>query len=124
MASALDTVTAYITDARVLLQDTIAPNRYDDASLLVALNVALLEARRLRADLFVYRAAAVQHFTTNEAQVVYVEEPFRLAILYGMCAHAMLRDQEDIQDARAAAFLKFSSDTLLTGRSASPPAQG
>lgn len=124
MASALSTVTDYIDDARVLLQDTIAPNRYDDASLLVALNVALLEARRLRADLFVYRASTVQHFTTNEDQVVYVEEQFRLAILYGLCAHAMLRDQEDIQDARAAAFLKFSSDTLLTGRSASPPAQG
>ena len=35
----LDTVEDYITDARTLLLDTIAPYRYDDASLLVALNV-------------------------------------------------------------------------------------
>ena len=46
----LDTVQDYITDARVLLQDLISPYRYDDPSLLTALNVALLEARRLRAD--------------------------------------------------------------------------
>ncbi len=53
--SALDTVTDYISDARTLLQDTISPYRYDDPSMLVAFNVTLLEVRRVRADLFVFR---------------------------------------------------------------------
>ena len=40
----LQTVGVYITNARTLLQDTIPPYRYDDLSLLRALNLTLLEA--------------------------------------------------------------------------------
>jgi hypothetical protein len=50
----LETVADYVDDARVLLLDQVQPYRYDDTSLLTALNVALLEGRRLRADLFVF----------------------------------------------------------------------
>lgn len=118
MSSALQTVTDYINDARTLLQDTIAPYRYDDPSLLIALNVTLLEGRRVRPDLFVYSSLvtgqkSVQSFDTNDGQTVFIEEQFRLAFLHGLCGHALTRDQEDIQDERAGAFLKTMSDILL-----------
>ena len=39
----LESVSDYVQDARTLLLDRIAPYRYDDISLLVALNIALLD---------------------------------------------------------------------------------
>src|SRR5437879_6025050 len=100
-SSALETVGDYVSDARTLLQDTVQPYRYDDPSLLVALNVTLLEARRLRADLFVFHHHSTDAFTTVDDKEVRIEPPFRLAILYGMVGHALQRDQEDVQDSRA-----------------------
>jgi hypothetical protein len=83
------------------------------------LNVALTEARRMRADLFVYNLSTqgqVQSFTVNDDTVVNMEVSFRSAILYGLCGHALLRDQEDVQDARATTFMdNFMMG--LTGRS-------
>ncbi len=112
--SALDTVADYISDARTLLQDTIAPYRYDDPSLLVGLNVALLEARRVRADLFVFREHdKVPHFDTVNTKPVHFEHPFRLALVYGLCGHALARDQEDVQDARSASFMRIFYEMLI-----------
>ncbi len=115
MSTAYATVTAYINDARTLLVDTIAPYRYDDPSLLVALNVALLEARRLRADLFIYATpdGSVPSFDANSNQPINIEEQFRLAIVHGLVGHALERDQEDIQDNRATAFLKVFNEILV-----------
>ena len=112
----LNTVADYIADARTLLQDIISPYRYDDPSLLVALNVTLLEARRLRGDLFVFNLAAkgqTQAFTGVDDTYVDMEPQFRLAILHGLCAHALERDQEDVQDARAASFLGMFTAGLV-----------
>lgn len=126
----LNTVADYIADARTLLQDKIPPYRYDDPSLLVALNVTMLEASRLRADLFVWNLGAkgqVQAFRAVDDTHVAIEPPFRLAVLHGLCGHAIERDQEDYQDARATIFLGLFS-TGLVGRSlpgvagGSPPA--
>ena len=113
MAS-LDQVQDYISDARTILLDTIAPNRYDDASLLVAFNVTLLEARRVRADLFVYAGASVPYYAANDATPVPMEQPFRLAIVFGTVGHALTRDQEDVQDARASTFMDLFYN-ILTG---------
>lgn len=116
MSSALMTITDYINDGRVLLQDTIAPFRYDDASLITAMNVTLLEGRRVRPDLFVYRKdpeRGVQSFQKNDGTELVMEEQFRLAFLHGMCAHALERDQEDIQDQRAATFMNIFNSILL-----------
>lgn len=110
------TVEDYIADARTLLQDKIEPYRYDDASLLVALNVTLLEARRLRADLFVFNLSAkgqTQAFTEVDETKVNMEPQFRLAILHGLCAHALERDQEDVQDARANSFMSLFNSGLV-----------
>ena len=112
--SALDTVSDYITDARTLLQDTIVPYRYTDPELLVAFNVTLLETRRIRADLFVFREHEhVPAFTAVNAKPVSMEPPFRLALVYGTCAHALARDQEDVQDARSAGFMRIFYDMML-----------
>lgn len=128
MSTALATITDYINDARTLLQDTIQPFRYLDSELVVAMNVALLEGRRLRPDLFVYRRClpgerGVQSFQANDGTELEMEEPFRLAFLHGMCAHALERDQEDIQDERAATFMKIFN-TILTGSGGSQAATG
>ena len=130
MSTALDTIDDYIDDARTLLQDKVSPYRYDDASLVIAMNVTLLEARRLRADLFLYTKACVgqkgvQSLQAKDGTKVEMEEPFRLALLHGMVAHALVRDQEDIQDARAAAFMS-TFNTMLVGKAvpAPPPPQG
>ena len=122
----LDTVSDYIADVRTLLQDTIEPFRYDDASLLVGFNTTLLEARRIRADLFVYSHGAdrMPAFSANNATEVDIEYPFRLAFVFGTVAHALMRDQEDISDARASAFMTaFNSMLIGTGAAAivSPP---
>lgn len=110
----LETVQDYLGDARTLLLDTVPPFRYDDPSLLVSLNVALLDARRLRPDLFVYRwCETVPNYETNDSEEVEIEPPFRLAILYGLCAHALSRDQEDIQDARATSFMDTFTAMLV-----------
>lgn len=110
----LDTVVDYISDARTLLQDTIPPYRYDDDSLLVALNVTLLEARRIRPDLFVFhRHGRVPSFGIVDADELEIEAPFRLPLVYGLCGHALARDQEDVQDARATGFMRIFYDMLL-----------
>lgn len=112
----LNTVADYVKDARVLLQDRLPPYRYDDPSLLVGLNVALLEARRIRADLFVFNLSVrgqVQAFTVVDDTHVAMEPQFRLALLHGMCGHALERDQEDVQDIRATAFLNLFNAGLI-----------
>jgi len=115
--STLDTITDYINDCRTLLLDTVQPYRYSDASLVIAMNVTLLEARRLRADIFVYNKLVngqkVPSFIANDGTQLVMEEQFRLALLHGMMGHALQRDQEDIQDERAGAYNKIFNDMLL-----------
>lgn len=115
----LETVNDYIADARTLMQDTIAPFRYDDTSLLTGLNIALLEGFRLRPDLFLFNSPVggrlVPTFTKNDGTVVPIEFQFRNAFLHGMAGHALERDQEDVQDERAVLFLSIMTN-LLTGK--------
>lgn len=111
----LNSVADYVAEARVLLQDVVEPFRYDDASLLTAINLTLLDASRLRSDLFVFNDAdgQVQAFANVDDTYVEMEPQFRLAILHGLCGHAMERDQEDYQDSRASAFLGMFTAGLV-----------
>ena len=113
----LDTVAKYVTSARVLLQDDgTSPYRYSDVELVLALSFALLEARRLRPDLFInyfYEEAAFPAFTTNDTTAVDIDVQYRMAILYYIVGHAQLRDAEDTQDTRAGGFLKMFSSHML-----------
>lgn len=114
MALNLQTVEGYVQDVRTLLLDRVKPYRYSDTSLIVALNLALLEGRRLRADLFVCRYGNdVPQFQEVSGQVVPIEPQFRLAFAYGIAAHALLRDEEDVQDSRANTFLERFHDMLI-----------
>ena len=109
------TVADYIDEARIRLQDMIPEYRYKDDSLISALNITLLDAYRLRADLFVFNDynGQVQSFKSNDDTVVDIETPFRLPILHGMMAHALERDQEDVQDSRASSFFGMFNAGLV-----------
>lgn len=124
MSYNLETVKDYIEDARTLLLDRIEPFRYSDISLLVGLNLALLEGRRIRPDLFVYKnALRVPKYTAISGDEVPIEEQFRLGFVYGLCAHALVRDQEDVQDARSNLFMQTFHD-ILVGPGRITPLQG
>jgi hypothetical protein len=79
----------------------------------LALSLAMLEARKLRPDLFIGRSSAVPGYTVNDTTAVVMDQQYRVAVLYYVVGHAQLRDEEDTQDARAAGFLgKFTSQML------------
>ena len=111
-----NTVADYVTDARNLLQDKIPEYRYDEESVLTALNVALLETRRQRPDLFVFNLPVrgqVQAFTKVDDTYVEMEPQFRLGLVYRTCGHALARDQEDVQDIRATSFFGLANAVFL-----------
>jgi|SRR5271165_1364256 len=111
----LHSVHSYIKDVRVILLDKIHPYRYRDDELLTAFNTSLLEGRRLRPDLFVYKHGnRVPHFEAVDGEEVPIEPQFRLAFVYGTAAMALIRDEEDVQDARAASF-RAVFESILTG---------
>lgn len=107
----LTTVTSYVAAARSLLQDLIAPYRYSDADLLFALNLALLDVRRLRADVFLAYATTPQYSTVDTTTVT-LDEQYRLSVVYFMCGYAQLYDDETSQDERAEKFLMRARGVL------------
>lgn len=112
---ALDTVQDYIDRARVLLLDTVEPYRYPDIDLVEALNMGILEARRLRADLFKsYFRTTLPDYTTGDLTAeVDIDPMYRMAFVYYVCGSAQLRDDENNQDSRAVTFLnKFTAQLL------------
>lgn len=109
---ALDTVQDYVDRARVLLLDQVEPYRYETADLIEALNMGIMEARRLRPDLFkgYFRTSLPDFSTATMSAAVPIDPMYRVAFVYYICGHAQLRDDENTQDSRAAAFLnKFVS---------------
>lgn len=113
---ALETVQKYVTTARVLLQDEVEPYRYEDAELLVALNTAIMEARRIRPDLFLETFDDLPgDFSAVNTTAVAIDEQYRSAFLYYIVGHAQARDEEDIQDQRAANFLNIFREQLKGG---------
>jgi hypothetical protein len=85
---ALETVGQYLEEARRLLQDEHVPYRYPTDDLVDALNIGLMEARRLRADLS--------------------------SLVYYVCGRMQLRDDEPTTDQRAGALLTKFAAQLLT----------
>ena len=111
---ALETVAKYVDYARELLQDTKdTPYRYSDASLVRALSLALPEAKLLRPDLFLN--VTIPTITANDSTVVPMDEMYRTALVYYMCGIAQLRDDEEVQDQRAAAFIGMFQAKLRAG---------
>lgn len=121
---AMDSVADYIADVRVLLQDVISPYRYTDGELYTALNLTVFETRRLRPDFFLcgsdWELNDLQEFTlpqsglaSDDTTFIPFEQQFRLAIIHGIVAHALARDQEDIQDGRSALFMGVFTQMLV-----------
>jgi hypothetical protein len=112
---ALDTVQDYIDRARVLLLDAVPPYRYETVDLVENLNMGILEARKLRPDLMSnYFTASLPDFSiSNLSATVPIDPQYRVAFVYYVCGQAQLRDDENVQDSRAALFLnKFVSQLL------------
>lgn len=108
--TALKKVSDYIARARELLQDQNAASyRYPDADLISNLNLGLLEARRIRPELFMGRSDDVPEYTSPNQEVV-IDQQYRVSLLYYTVGMTGLRDQEASQDSRATVFLnKFVS---------------
>lgn len=104
MANALDTVADYVTQARVLLQDTYGPSyRYTSLDIVQALNLGLQRARQVRADLFLANDGTVPFFTQEDSTPVPFSVLYRQGLLSWVVGQIQLRDAEDTTDARAAA---------------------
>jgi hypothetical protein len=119
---ALDTVGQYLQEARRLLQDEVTPYRYEDDDLVDALNIGLLEARRLRADLFLplfdipYITPPADHVAADaplKATVVTLDPMYRSSLVYYMVGRMQLRDDEPTTDARAASLIQKFTQQLL-----------
>jgi hypothetical protein len=101
---ALDTVADYVALARTLLMDEVdSPYRYPDAQLVLALNLSLMETKKVRPDLMLDKT--LPNFTVVDTTAVDMDEMYRVPLVYYMCGHAQMRDEEGNQDARAAGFL-------------------
>jgi hypothetical protein len=113
---ALSTVADYVTEARTLLQDEVPTYRYSDSSLVSALNLGIMTARRNRPDLFLTVVSIPQYTTADiaAATVFAMDEQYRVPFLLFMVGFAQLRDEEDTQDARAAAFIGKFTQQLMT----------
>lgn len=110
--AALATIEDYILESRRLLQDEISPYRYPDVDVIAALNLALMEARRLRADLFLPNFAVP--LVEMPGTPVPFPEMYRVALVYYIVGHCQLRDDEATTDSRASALLqKFVAKLLL-----------
>lgn len=110
--AALDTVQQYVTEARTLLQDLISPYRYTDDQLINGLNYALMEARKLRPDLFLGRWAdnLFAYDDTMMATPVPMDAMYRMALVFHLTGYTQLRDDESENDQRAAGFMqRFTS---------------
>ena len=119
MALNLSSVEGIIAAARGLLLDKVKPYRYGDTAMVVGLNLALLEAKRLRPDFFVKLRGEVPQFEEVNGEPLCVEPQFRVAFLYGIAGYVLLRDEEDVQDSRAQTFMsRFES--ILTGINQTP----
>jgi hypothetical protein len=121
----LNTVQEMVVAARELLQDAVVPYRYSDAALLLALNLALSEAKRIRPDFYTdidwvpafTDAANDDDDDESEGSFsFYVEPAYRAPFLYFMVGFVQLRDEEDTQDPRALGLMgKFSQQLLALG---------
>lgn len=118
MPAALDTVADYVTQARILLQDTIPDYRYPDIDIVNALNHGLQRARLLRADLFIATDGVPPYFTANDNSPVDFEIMYRPGLLLYIVGQIQLRDEEDTQDSRAALLINTFINMLEMG---SPP---
>lgn len=93
----LSTIQEYITATRTLLQDEAVVTRYTDGELAEALGFALMEARRIRPELFIFSAGGVPNIlrTTSVDTAVDLDEQYRVPMIYYIGSWVMRRDEEE-----------------------------
>jgi hypothetical protein len=113
---ALATVQDYITAARTLLQDEVVPYRYKDTELAEALGFALLDARKMRPDLFLDTNGTVANVGRATAlnTAITMEPMYQRSLVYAIVGNAFLRDEEEASQAQAAGFMNHFVANLLT----------
>src|SRR5262245_55039069 len=95
---------------RTLLQDTdnsaSSGYRYSDDSIVIAINMSMLEMFRLRPDIFLSTHFTVPQFNSGSPDAPWpIEEQWVPAIIYYAVGMTQVRDDEGTQDTRASAFL-------------------
>jgi hypothetical protein len=103
-----------LAQCRTLLQDVSLEGseyRYSDDSLIMNLNMGLLEMFRIRPDIFLSEYFAVPQYTIGQMDTtIPIEQQFVPSLIYYIVGLTQLRDDEGEQDARASSFLgKFTS---------------
>jgi hypothetical protein len=115
---ALDTITDYLAEARILLQDERVPVRYKDSELISALNIAMMEARRLRPDILLGASPgslAVPEIGATDPMAS-IDIQFRTPLLYFVVGHAFERDEEEGASQRAMSYKqRFATSLLAVG---------
>ncbi len=111
---ALDTVSGIVSAARILVQDAVQPYRYSDDDFVLALNMAVSEAKRIRPDFF--RSGIPVYSAVDSTSLDAIELTYRVPFVYYLCGQVQLRDAEETQDARAVAFIQMFFRTLSPGR--------
>lgn len=106
-----------IAQVRTLLQDVSllgSEYRYSDDSLMMNLNMGLLEMFRIRPDIFLSQYFTVPQYTVGQFDnAIPIEQQFVPSLIYYVVGMTQLRDDEGEQDARASAFLgKFTSSLV------------
>ncbi len=112
----LNTVGQYVAQARVLLQDEGAVKRYTDGQLKDAIGLGLLEARRLRPDMFIGRSNAVPDITSasNDGTTLDFDQQYRLGLVYWVTGYMMLREDESGETAKAAQYITTFKQQLVS----------
>lgn len=123
------TVADYVAEARQMLQDEVGPPfRYDDNSLVTALNAAMYEISRVRPDILVdakYRTRLKrvrllddnipEVFTPGGfSEIVPIPPPYKMAVVFYVSGYPQLRDTQDTTDARAAGFMGMFTKAMLS----------
>lgn len=91
----LATVNDYLTEVRTLLQDKTVPYRFSDNDLKDALGFSLMEARRLRADLFPNGVIPSIDRNSLGTVTVAMDDMYRMALVYYVVGHMYLREEEE-----------------------------
>lgn len=121
-------VSAYVSLVRTTLQDLVAPFRYTDTDIYLALNVILAEVSRVRPDVYldlkyirplqkgdIGDGLPPQYVSpTDDATVVPLPSKYFNPVIWGMSGWLQLYDVADTQDQRAGAFLQKFSTHFLT----------
>jgi hypothetical protein len=106
--------------ARHLVQDRVESYRHSDAKLVSYYNHALLEARRLRPDLFIANSGNVTKYTTADIAgntAFPLDQSYLTAVAHYIAGMVMLEDDEFASDGRAMAVLQLYRSALLGGGS-------